>query len=118
MRIVPAAVAIVLAMPLPAAADCGAEIAALFTGGPLDPFVRPNRHEAGVEITPDGRETPLYEVFWDGPVKAVSCTAALCSMQVGNAMWIQPGGQGPWLAAPSELPVAAKIRFFIMLLAK
>lgn len=98
------ALILALALPLPAAADCAGDVAALFRGGALDPFVRPNRREVTVTVAPDGTESPLSDVLWDGVTRSVNCTPTICAMQVGAEMWMRPVGTEAWTAAPSQLP--------------
>lgn len=97
-------IAPVIALPLPALADCAGEVAALFDDGPLDPFVRPNRREVTVTVAPDGSETPLSDVLWDGVTRSVNCTPTICAMQIDTQMWMKPAGMDAWTEAPSQLP--------------
>jgi len=93
-----------LAFPLPASADCAADVAALFQGGPLDPFERPNRREVTMLHSHDGPVTQVSDVLWDGVTRSINCTETLCAMQVGTEMWIKPQGMDDWMSAPSQLP--------------
>lgn len=106
MRRISLVLAVALA-PLPAAADCAADVAALFDGGALDPFDRPNRREVTVSVTTDGTETtetPVSDVLWDGVTRSINCTATMCAMQIDTEMWTKPVGTDAWAAAPSQLP--------------
>ncbi len=78
------------------AADCGAEINALFHGGAWDPFVRENRRETTVSRNPDGIETPISDVLWDGPIRSINCTPNGCFMAIGYAFWQGTSFEGPW----------------------
>jgi len=93
-----------LALPLPAAAECAADVAALFQGGALDPFERPNRREVTTLHSADGPVTQVSDVLWDGVTRSINCTETLCAMQVGTQMWIKPQGTETWMSAPSQLP--------------
>ena len=106
MRILPVLLAACLPMasPLPAAADCAGEIAALFKGGALDPFVRPNRREVTVSRAEDGTETPLSDVIWDGPTRSVNCYGSGCAMMIGREAWMGQSFDGPWTVAPTQAP--------------
>jgi len=107
MRFMPA-LACALALPLMpggANADCTAEIAALFDGGPLDPFARPNRREVTLNRAADGSETPHSDVLWDGVERSINCMAHGCTMIIGQEAWM--GGtshDGPWTQAPTQMP--------------
>lgn len=79
-----------------AQADCRAEIAALFDGGPLDPFERPNRRETTVTVHPDGSETPLNEVIWDGTQKSINHQNGVYYMAIGTNAWQGASFDGPW----------------------
>ncbi len=57
-----------------------------------------------VSVAPDGTETPLSDVLWDGVTRSINCTAAMCAMQIDTAMWMKPAGTEAWAAAPSQLP--------------
>lgn len=87
----------------PAAASaetaCAAEIDALFHGGAWDPFARPNRREVSVARHPDGSETLMGEVLWDGPLKSINCTLNGCFMAIGAETWTGASAEGPWAAA-------------------
>lgn len=98
--------ALVLPFALPAAAQadaCRDEIAALFDGGALDPFARPNRREVSVAVHPDGSISPVSDVIWDGVTRSVNCTPAGCAMAIGNRAWSGPGPEGPWTYAGESL---------------
>lgn len=82
--------------PAAARADCAAEIAGLYQGGGLDPFLRPNMRETTVARHPDGSETPVSDVLWDGPVKSINCTPNGCFMAIGSKSWSGAGFDGPW----------------------
>lgn len=84
--------------PLPAVAECAAEVAALFNGGALDPLVRPNRRETTVARQPDGTTTPISDVVWDGPINALNCFTGGCMIIVGAQSWTAPAPEGPWSA--------------------
>lgn len=89
--------AVFLVTPGAALADaCTAEIAALFEGGPLDPFVRPNRVETTVQVAPDGTETPMSVVRWDGPLKSINAVGGTFYMAIGTKAWQGPSLDGPW----------------------
>jgi len=87
--------------PFSATADCAAEIAALFDGGAWDPFTRANRHEVTVARQPDGSETPVSDVLWDGPLKSINCTPNGCFLAIGAETWRGETAQGPWAAMGS-----------------
>ena len=89
----------------PVVADCTAEIRALFDGGAWDPFVRENRRETMVAHHPDGTQSPLSDVMWDGPVKSINCTPHGCFMAIGSASWSGPSFAGPW-AGPTDMGIA------------
>ncbi len=90
-----------LALPLPATADCAGEIAALFDGGAWDPFTRANRREVTVARAPDGSETPVSDVLWDGPLKSINCTPNGCFLAVGAETWRGNSAEGPWTSMGS-----------------
>jgi len=85
-----------LALPLPAAADCAGAIAALFDGGAWDPFARANRREVTVSRQPDGSETPVSDVLWDGPLNSINCTPNGCFLAIGAETWRGDTARGPW----------------------
>ena len=85
-----------LALPLPATADCADDIAGLFAGGAWDPFVRANRREVTVAVHPDGSETPVSDVVWDGPLKSINCTPNGCFLGIGDQTWRSDSADGPW----------------------
>ena len=91
----------VLALPLPANADCAGEIAALFDAGAWDPFTRANRREVTVSRHPDGSETPVSDVLWDGAVKSVNCTPNGCFLAIGADTWRGETADGPWTSMGS-----------------
>jgi len=95
------ALLIALTLPLPAAADCAGEIAQLFDGGAWDPFARANRREVTVAQHPDGSETPVSDVLWDGPLKSINCTPNGCFLAIGAETWRGDTAQGPWAAMGS-----------------
>lgn len=97
MRICVPAFAALLALPLPVAADCAAEVAGLFQGGALDPFARPNRHEVTVAIHPDGSQTAVADVLWDGVARSANCTPNGCFLSIDAATWQGEGFAGPWV---------------------
>ena len=97
----PLALVFALSLPLPAAADCADEIAALFDGGAWDPFARANRHEVTVSRAPDGTETPESEVYWDGPIKSINCTVNGCFLGIGAETWQSDTAEGPWTSIGS-----------------
>lgn len=103
MRRFAPALAFALLWAAPAGADCAGEIAAMFSGGALDPFERPNRREVTLAIGEDGSETPVSDVLWDGPIKSVNCQDNACWMNVANKIWSAPGSEGPWTLSPSQL---------------
>ena len=76
--------------------DCVEEIGALFDGGAWDPFARENRREITIIRHPDGTETPLADVLWDGPIRSINCTPSGCFMAIGNASWKGTAFDGPW----------------------
>ncbi len=80
----------------PAAADCASEIGALFDGGAWDPMTRENRRETTVTRHPDGTETAIADVLWDGPIRSINCTPNGCFKAVGYASWQGPAFDGPW----------------------
>ncbi|MEZ5720668.1 MAG: hypothetical protein R3D59_02605 [Paracoccaceae bacterium] len=84
-----------LSLPLPAVADCAGEIAALFDGGAWDPFTRANRHEVTMSRAPNGSETQVSEVFWDGPVKSINCSVNGCFLGIGAETWRSDTAEGP-----------------------
>lgn len=86
----------VIATPVPAAADCTADIAKLLQGGPWDPFVRKNRRETTVLRHADGSTSPYSDVLWDGPIRSINCTPNGCFMAIGNASWSGSSFEGPW----------------------
>ncbi len=88
----------------PAVADCTTEIAAMFSGGPFDPFERPNRRETTISIAPDGSETPVSDVLWDGPTRSINCYASGCAMAIDGEMWLGDSFDGPWTPAPTQAP--------------
>ena len=101
MRSLTAIFALSLSLPLPAAADCAGEIAALFDGGAWDPFTRANRHEVTMSRAPDGSETQVSEVFWDGPVKSINCSVNGCFLGIGAETWRSDTAEGPWTSIGS-----------------
>lgn len=90
-----------LLLPVPAVADCAGEIAALFDGGAWDPFTRANRHEVTVARQPDGSETAVSDVLWDGPLKSINCTPNGCYLGIGAETWQGESFDGPWAAMGS-----------------
>lgn len=92
------AILVALALPLPAAADCAGDIGALFQGGAWDPFTRANRQEVTVALAPDGSETPVSDVLWDGPLKSINCTPNGCFLAIGAETWRGESFDGPWEA--------------------
>ena len=110
MRPFLAALALALAGATPASAECAADVAALFTGGPLDPFERPNRREVTVIQAPDGSVKPALDVRWDGVDSSINCAPTGCTMVIGQKAWM--GGasfDGPWSQAPTQLPDDPKL---------
>lgn len=83
--------------PIAVAADCGAEIAALFQGGALDPLIRPNRRETTIARHPDGSSSPVTDVVWDGPLNSMNCFTGGCMIVVGAKSWSAPAPEGPWV---------------------
>ncbi len=66
---------------------CTDEIAALFEGGALDPFARPDRIETTVRVSPDGTETPVNEVRWDGTLKSIYAMSGTYYLAIGTRSW-------------------------------
>lgn len=91
-------------VPLPAIADCAEEIAALYKGGALDPFVRPNRHEVTKAMNPDGSMSVVSDVLWDGPVRSLNCMNGACYLMIESTMYQSETAEGPWSLSPSTLP--------------
>lgn len=90
-------VALAVLNPAAAFADpCTDEIAGLFEGGAFDPFVRPNRREITVQVQPDGTETPLNEVLWDGTLKSINHQNGVYYMAIGTKAWQASLVDGPW----------------------
>ena len=92
------------ALPLPAMSDCAADVAALFHGGPLDPFERPNRRETTIIRAPDGSETAAADVLWDGVTRSINCYPGGCAMMIDREAWMGQNFDGPWTAAPTQAP--------------
>lgn len=89
----------------PAAADpCRETIAAMFQGGPMDPFVRPKRHETTIRHNPDGSETMVTDVFWETVLKSVSASGGNYYLTYDLDMWSGPSFDGPWTPTGSKLP--------------
>ena len=87
-----------IALPHTAAGEeCLDEIRALYLGGTMDPFVRPNWRQVTILVHPDGTTSPMSDVVWDGPVNSRNCYPGGCAMSIGSQSWTAPGPDGPWI---------------------
>ena len=96
--------ALALALPLPALGDCAADVAALFHGGPLDPFERPNRRETTVIVAPDGSENRVGRraVGRRDPVDQLHPGG--CAMMIDREAWMGQSFDGPWTPPRRQAP--------------
>ncbi len=89
----------------PALSDpCRDEIAALFTGGALDPFERPARREKTIRFAPDGTETVISEVEWLAVRRSLTRSGGMYFLNYDTEMWLAQSADGPWTRSPSALP--------------
>lgn len=94
-----------LSISAPAAAEsCRDEIAALFKGGALDPFMRPARREVTMRVMPDGSETLVTDVEWEAVTRSISESGGTFYLVYGTTMWSGPSRDGPWMNTGSPLP--------------
>lgn len=91
--------------PLSAQADsCRDEIAALYSGGVLDPFARPARREVTMRVMPDGSESLVTDVEWEAVTRSISESGGAFYLVHGRRMWSGPSREGPWTDTGSPLP--------------
>ena len=100
------AILLLAVLPLAAAADpCQDEVAALYDGGPLDPFAQPPyRYETAVTAA-DGSLRYEYVTTFDTPLRSMNgMKGQKMYLAIGNRTWEGPGPDGPWTELPSSLP--------------
>ncbi|KNG94701.1 hypothetical protein [Pseudaestuariivita atlantica] len=95
--------------PLPALADCTAEIAALFDGGALDAYARPpHRHFKEIRGE-DGTLKQTFTSVVETPLKTISDdSAGTYALAVEDRAWTGPGEDGPWTPSPANFPADRK----------
>jgi hypothetical protein len=107
---IPAAVCLTLALlSAPATAEdagCRDRIAAMFDGGPLDPFVRPPHRFISTVLSPEGDTRYQFLTLWDTPARSISgiLGAGPFTLNIDGDTWIGPDPEGPWTAAPNMMP--------------
>ncbi|WGW04905.1 hypothetical protein [Tropicibacter oceani] len=86
--------------------DCHDRVAAMFDGGPLDPFQRPPHSYANTVTGTDGVVQYVFDVWWQTPVRAISGMrgGALYTLMVGSDTWTGPSAKGPWTEMMNQLP--------------
>jgi hypothetical protein len=92
---------------LPAAADdCRDRIAAMFDGGPLDPFARAPHFLTTTVYDPQGTQVRRMLTAWETPLRSVSGVegGGFFALIIGSESWTGPTMEGPWSKAPNYLP--------------
>jgi hypothetical protein len=106
MRKILAAV-LFICLPHVAAADaCQEKIAAMFDGGPLDPFARTPHRLTNTVTDADGNFVRRYLTRWQTPFRSVSGVEGgeLFAMVIDADTWTGPSLDGPWTKSPNSLP--------------
>lgn len=81
----------------PAAADCTAEIQALYDdGGANNAFTRPPHHQVQIIFDPDGNETMRFESRVETPLRTLAAVGTDCTLAVEDQYWTGPCWDGPW----------------------
>ncbi|WP_040604684.1 hypothetical protein [Sagittula stellata] len=105
-HLLPLFACLALAAPVPALADaCRDRIAAMFDGGPLDPFARPPHSFVGTTYDAAGNVRWIYEARYETPLKTVGGMQG--GQQVlldGSDSWMGASPDGPWTKAPNLIP--------------
>ena len=111
MPLVRAAVAGLMILPLsrPAHAlddTCPNLITAMMQGGALDPFERPPHRFTNTVTAPDGTVRYVFHTVWDTPARSISGIkgSGPFTLVIDRDSWTGPGPDGPWTAAPNQLP--------------
>ncbi|MGP6087083.1 hypothetical protein [Antarctobacter jejuensis] len=100
---------LVAATALPVQAQdsaCHDRIAAMFTGGALDPFVRPPHRFTNTVTSPEGDTRYAFLTIWDSPARSISGIIGTgpFTLVIDGDSWTGPAPEGPWTAAPNMLP--------------
>ncbi len=106
MRILIVAFALCLAIPAQSNADaCRDEIAALFDGGPLDPYQRPShRHEKQV-FDASGTPTHTFASIVQTPLRTISgIKGGDMTLAIDDDTWTGPSPDGPWTPSQNNMP--------------
>jgi hypothetical protein len=108
-RIFPPLIAVAtlcLALPPAAHADsCTEEIKALFSEGPLDPFVQPPYQYDMVVYDAAGAVKLEYITTFDTPMRAMNgLKGQTMYLSIDRQTWSGPGPDGPWTELPNSLP--------------
>lgn len=101
------ALALVLSLGVtPARADaCHDEIAALFDGGPLDPFALPPHRFTHVVTGQDGSPRYAMTVTFESPVRMMTeMDTGMRSLVIGSESWMAQGKAAGWTKVPNVLP--------------
>lgn len=91
--------------PIAAAADCREEIAALFEGGPMDPFVQPPYRYVSTTTGEDGSLRYRYTVTFDTPLRSMTeMEGGMNILAIDHRTWSRASADDPWAEMPSSLP--------------
>lgn len=98
--------AITVATPLPAFADCLDDVSAMFDGGSLDPFVRPAHRYTSTTTGPDGKVKSVYRAEFVSPAHSMGWTEGnpMQVLIIGSDSWIRMAEDAAWMAAPNMVP--------------
>lgn len=85
--------------------DCSSQIAAMFTGGPLDAYQRPpHRHEKQVTDAA-GNVTITYQSIVETPLRTISgIKDGAMTLAIADDTWTGPGPNGPWTSSENNMP--------------
>jgi hypothetical protein len=92
--------------PLPALADpCTEEIAALFSGGAMDPFARPPHRQEVTEYDEAGTETRRNLNIVETPLRTIAgVNGEQFTLAVDRDLWNAPAPEGPWTPLGYQMP--------------
>ncbi len=85
--------------------DCTSQIAAMFTGGPLDAYQRPpHRHEKQVTDA-DGNVSITFQTIVETPLRTISgIKGGAMTLTIDDDTWSGPGPDGPWASSENTNP--------------